>query len=156
MWPSVRCGLKYQQSVFVWNTRLPDPHRGSPYPAAGHLLTPPLNKTNTLTMKHLSHTHSHTLLPSHLVLSSPSLSTPTPTFIHRSFLCVLPVFLQQPRLIKLCFPWCFGGVTHSFQVTDHVRKYLATDPSRIIAFSRPWTSPRHLVTAVVLCWTIIA
>lgn len=87
----------------MWNTRLPEPYWGSPYPAAGHLLTPPFKKTNSLTMKHLSHTpHLPGLWFFLLSLSA----APAPTFIHCSFLCVFPVSLHQ-LLIKRSSPWCF-------------------------------------------------
>lgn len=82
--PAVCFYVKYHTA------RLPEPHRGRADQAAGHLLTPPLEKTNSFTMKHLS--PPYTSPPSASALYSLSLTTRLPTFILCSFLWMFPVF----------------------------------------------------------------
>lgn len=94
--PAVCFCVKYHTA------RLPEPHRGRPDQATGHLLTPPLEKTNSLTMKHLSPPPPlHTSTPLHCVCFFLfSFTTPLPTFSHCSFLWTFPVFQHQPFLIN--------------------------------------------------------
>lgn len=79
--PAVCFCVKYHTA------RPPEQHQGRPDQAAGRLLTPPLKKTNSLTMKHLSPSPS---LP--LLLSSVS---------HNSFIYLYSLLFP---LNDSCFP----------------------------------------------------
>lgn len=100
--PAVRFCVKYHTA------RLPEPHWGRPDQAAGHLITPPLEKTNSLTMKHLSPPPPlRTSPPPHfLCFFLLSLSHHPLTYFLRSFLRPFPVFLHQTFFIKSCLSLC--------------------------------------------------
>lgn len=122
----VSCNLVHVTLKVVWaeipavcfcvkyhTARLPEPHWGRPDRATGHLLTPPLEKTNSLTIKHLpspqihTHTHTHFYSPLRLYLFLLPLSQPLPTFIHCSFTWTVSCFPTSALSPKQWLPWCF-------------------------------------------------
>ena len=94
----------------------------------------------------LSYHETPVATPTPLHISPPSLHlfffslSPSPIFIHCSFLWSFPVFLHQPFFINLCLSLCFCGSCCTFQVTKETAQYQAYRPSDITSV--------HLVTVV--------
>ncbi len=133
--PAVCFCVKYHPA------RTPEPHQGRADQAAGHLLTPPLEKTNALTMKHLSPSPS---TPS--CLGSFLLSFSQPLYL-LFFSLLFPLntscfpgpALSHKAVSSLMFsciillPLCTSQVTRPVRETA---QYQTIHPSDITLFSR--------------------
>lgn len=135
----VSCNLVHVTLKVVWaeipavcfcgkyhTARLPEPHWGRPDQATGYLLTPPLEKTNSLTMKHLSFPPPlHTSPLFCLCFFICSLTTSLPTFIPLFPLnvsCFSTSALSHKAVSPLMFSCIVLHPACTSQVTGHVRE----------------------------------
>lgn len=117
----------------------PEPHRGRPYQAAGPLLTPPLEKTNSLTVKHLLSSCFPTvlLLPSAFM---PLLSLSCHLLTHfysRFFPVAVSCFHPSAHSHKAVFALMFSRVTLHPLCNSQVRGHVRETTSR--AATSDWT-----------------
>lgn len=137
--------------------RLPESHRGTPDQAAGHLLTPPLEKTNSLTMKHLSPPPFSTflLLPAVSVsFFTPSLTIPSPTFIHCFVRWSFPVFLYSALSHKavsplMFFAYCVAPQCAALRWQTMCEKQHNTRPFNL------WQPFVFHLFSGLLCWSLL-